>query len=96
MKIIKEPKEFSRTIVCHQVVDEYGRYWNKKEDHCGAELEFDSDDVLYRESYNYWNHSLTEDYGIFCPCCGSFVVIEDLPKWVKEKVKKENLFEEEE
>lgn len=86
MKIIKEPKEFSRTVTCHQVVDEYGRYWNRKEDYCGAELEIDSDDILHRESYNYWNHTVTEDYDVFCPCCGSFIQLplNIIPKFVRD------------
>lgn len=79
MKVIKENR-FSNTfpmqIKCKRVVDEYGFSYGQERDFCGSELEVVADDIKKHEWFKYPNYEGT-DYGVVCPVCGKFIVIDE-------------------
>lgn len=81
MKILKQPNDFKKIITCERIEDKHGYGWGAKENFCGAVLEIDGDDIYSREWSKYCEHGI--DYGVVCPVCGSFIVVEDIPTYVK-------------
>lgn len=86
MKIIKKPDEYEAEIICKQYKDKTGS-WGQESDYCGAVLSVDGNDICYR----IWRDTvfLSEeqfDYGVVCPCCGSFIQIplNTIPKFVRD------------
>jgi hypothetical protein len=79
MKVIKEKRDFGifpMKIVCEQKVDVYGLSYGKENDFCGSELEIEADDIKAHEWHKYPDYQGT-DYGVVCPICGQFVVIDE-------------------
>lgn len=86
MKVIKENNYsdvFPMQIKCKRVVDKYGFAYGKEKDFCGSELEVDAEDIKKHGWDKYPDYSGT-DYGVVCPVCGQFVVIDKnkIPKTV--------------
>lgn len=78
MKVVKENNYnnvFPMKIICHQVVDEDGYTYGKKNDFCGSELEIEAEDIKKHTWYKYPDYSGV-DYGVVCPMCGKFVVVD--------------------
>lgn len=86
MKIIKKPDEFNTEILCRPYNDNSGRIWGRVEDYCGAMLRIDKDDICYCDWRNDWYGSTQRDYGVICPCCGSFIQLplNIIPKFVRD------------
>lgn len=78
MKIIKEnnfTNIFPMKIKCKRVVDIYGFSYGEEKDFCGSELEIEANDIKKHDWFKYPNYEGT-DYGVVCPICKQFVVIE--------------------
>jgi hypothetical protein len=75
MMIIKEPNEFSTEILCRPYHDGCGSIWGKVADYCGAMLKIDKNDICYRLYRHYRDFDVNKDYGVKCPCCGSFIML---------------------
>lgn len=87
MKIIKKPDTYEAEIVCKRYKDERGS-WGQESDYCGAVLSVDENDICYRMWIDLLFSSEEQiDYGIVCPCCGSFIQIPEysIPKLVRKK-----------
>ena len=87
MKIIKKPDKYEAEIICKRHRDEHGG-WGRESDYCGAVLGVDENDICYRTWRELLFHSEEQiDYGVVCPCCGSFIQIPicDIPKLVRDK-----------
>lgn len=77
MKVIKENRfsdVFPMRIKCRRVEDIYGFAYGKEKDFCGSEIEIESDDIKKHEWSKYPDYKGT-DYGIVCPICGKFIVV---------------------
>ena len=88
MKIISKKNYdhvFPMKIKCSQVRDEYGFSYGKVEDFCGSELEIDANDIKKHKWFKYPNY-VGIDYGVLCPVCGKFIVIDaaELPNAILE------------
>ena len=90
MKIIKKNEKFENTfpmtIVCEQVKDKYGYTYGEKVDFCGSELEIEASDIKRHDWEKYPATSGT-DYGVVCPVCGRFLMLDadKLPQKVKDE-----------
>lgn len=89
MKVIKENNYsdvFPMQIKCKRIEDEYGFAYGKEKDFCGSELEVDAEDIRKHGWSKYPDYSGT-DYGVVCPVCGQFIVIDKnkIPKTVLNK-----------
>lgn len=87
MTIIKKPDTYEAEIVCKQYKDKTG-CWGQESDYCGAVLSIDESDICYRNWKELIFSSETQtDYGVICPCCGSFIQIpeQSIPKLVRNK-----------
>lgn len=89
MKVIEEnnfSNVFPMKIKCKRVVDEYGFAYGKQNDFCGSELEIEASDIKKHKWSKYPDYSGI-DYGVICPICKKFVVIDmhKIPKLVLEK-----------
>ena len=85
MKILKEPDKFKKIITCECIKDKHGYGWGDKEDYCGATLEIEAEDICRREWHKYYEHGI--DYGVVCPVCNCFIVVEDLPSHIKKNAR---------
>lgn len=91
MKVIKENHSFGvfpMNIVCQKVEDEYGFAYGKKHDFCGSELEITAEDIMVHYWTKYPDYQ-GKDYGVKCPICGQFIVINPyiIPELVKNSAK---------
>ena len=89
MKVIKEnhfENTFPMRIQCKRVVDCYGFVYGNTADFCGSELEIEAEDIKKHPWSKYPDYSGL-DYGVKCPVCGKFVVVDS--KLIPEKIKKE-------
>lgn len=78
MKIIEEnnfKNVFPMKIKCERVVDMYGFSYGKDIDFCSSVIEVEADDIKKHKWFKYPDYSGT-DYGIVCPVCGKFIVID--------------------
>lgn len=87
MKVIGGPESpvFPMKVRCSHHVDGYGFSYGRPADFCGHELEVEESDIKKHPWYKYPEMGGT-DYGVVCPVCHMFVVIEEekLPGYVKE------------
>lgn len=67
---------FPMRIKCSQVIDKYGFSYGKMKDFCGSELEIDTEDIKKHKWFKYPNYEGI-DYGVKCPVCGKFIVINE-------------------
>ena len=78
MKVIKENKFnniFPMKVTCKKVLDEYGLSYGDDVNFCGSELEIEADDIKAHKWFKYPDyHGI--DYGVICPVCGQFIVID--------------------
>lgn len=84
MKILKEnnfSNIFPMKITCHQVIDRNGFSYGEKKDFCGSELEIIAEDIKKHEWSKYPDYK-GADYGVVCPICGKFIVVneKEIPK----------------
>ena len=78
MKVVKENRFsniFPMLIVCKRVVDSYGFSYGKDKDFCGSEIEIEAEDIKKHGWFKYPDYEGV-DYGIVCPVCGKFIVID--------------------
>ena len=78
MKVIKEnnfTNVFPMQVKCKKVVDTYEFSYGKEKDFCGSELEIDAEDIKKHKWFKYPDYEGV-DYGVICPVCGKFVVID--------------------
>lgn len=78
MKVIKEnnfTNAFPMKIICKRVVDRYGFSYGDEKDFCGSELEINAEDIKKHGWFKYPNYTGV-DYGIICPVCKQFVVMQ--------------------
>lgn len=86
MKVIKK-NNFSNTfpmrVICRRVVDRNGLTYGKEEDYCYSELEIETKDIK-KHSWYVSGIGGGTDYGVICPVCGKFIVIDEstIPKTV--------------
>lgn len=79
MKVIREnnfTNVFPMQVKCKKVVDTYGFAYGKEKDFCGSELEIDAEDIKKHKWFKYPDYKGT-DYGVICPVCGEFIVIDN-------------------
>ena len=86
MKIIKKENfnnTFPMKVECKRVEDKYGFAYGKKNDFCGSLLEIEETDIKKHKWQKYPDYE-GEDYGVICPVCKGFVVIDKskLPRTV--------------
>lgn len=90
MKVIKENHgtAFPMKIECKQTKDDFGFSYGDAVDFCHSILEVEEKDIKKHPWYKYPNYEGI-DYGVVCPVCKHFVVIDNdkIPKSVKEKAK---------
>lgn len=89
MKVIKANyfgDLFPMQLTCRRVVDKYGFDYGKEKDFCHSELEIEADDIR-RVNWSKYPCFEGTDYGVECPVCGRFVVIDE--NLLPEKIKKE-------
>lgn len=89
MKVLNErhvSDYFPMKFTCQEVKDTYGFSYDGN--FCGSELEIEEEDLFKREWFKYPDYNGI-DYGVFCPVCGSFVVVDvsSVPKCILEKCK---------
>ena len=90
MKVIKNNQNFDNvfpmTVTCARVVDKYGFSYGDEVYFCGSELEIEAYDIRKRDWQKYPDFSGT-DYGVVCPVCKNFVVIDrdKIPKKIKDE-----------
>lgn len=78
MKVIKKNKnKFTIEVTCQMVKDEYGFTYGKKDEFCGSMLEVNAEDIKKHPWRKYPDYEGV-DYGVICPICGKFVVIEKM------------------
>lgn len=68
-------KTFPMIITCNRVVDEYGFAYGDEKDFCGSKLEIEAEDIKKHSWTKYPDYSGI-DYGVKCPVCGQFIVID--------------------
>ena len=88
MKIIQKNyflHTFPLKIKCERVTDSHGFSYGEEKDFCGSELEISAEDI---KKHNWFKYPVYEgtDYGVKCPVCGQFIVIDrnKIPKTIKE------------
>ena len=84
MKVINEKNFtdiFPMRIICKRVTDCYGFAYGEEKDFCGSELEIDAIDIKKHSWFKYPDYEGI-DYGVVCPICGKFIVIDEkeIPK----------------
>ena len=97
MKIIKRVGNygmFPMTITCKQVKDIYGFTYGEEKDFCGSILEVVEEDIKKHPWFKFPCYEGV-DYGIVCPVCGKFVVVNKdiLPVGVVNKAEEVKLSE---
>lgn len=78
MKVIEENRSFGvfpMQIECKRVTDKYGFSYGKENDFCGSKLEIEASDIKAHDWEKYPDYKGT-DYGVICPVCGQFVMID--------------------
>lgn len=86
MKVIQNNLDFPRKVTCKRIFTIDGRSYGTDKDFCNSVLEIDIADIRK----HYWGytcgfrHEEGVDYGVVCPICGAFILIEHLPKGVRE------------
>lgn len=87
MKVIKENhgNVFPLEVECQRVEDSNGFGYGSAPDFCHSILEVEEADIKKHPWFKYPNYKGI-DYGVICPVCGNFVVIDEkkLPKFTKE------------
>ena len=86
MKILKKPDKFKMEVICKAVPDEDDRIWGNEEDYCGALLEKEEEHICFRKYSKSWIENGI-DYGVTCPCCGSFILVKEIPAYLKKETK---------
>lgn len=86
MKVLKKPPKFKMEVVCAAIPDEDERIWGHEEDYCGAALEIEEEDICFRKYAKSWTETGI-DYGVTCPCCGSFILVKEIPAYLKKETK---------
>ena len=83
---------FPMDIICKRVEDEYGFAYGDKNDFCCSKLEIEAEDIVAHDWSKYPDYKGT-DYGVKCPKCGQFIVINKniLPKSIKDAAPKVQL-----
>lgn len=66
---------FPLKVECKRVVDRYGFAYGKEKDFCGSELRIESEDIKKHKWFKYPDYEGV-DYGVVCPVCGKFIVVE--------------------
>lgn len=79
MKIIERSGDygiFPMAVTCKRVVDQYGFAYGEEKDFCGSKLEIEADDI---KKHPWFKYPVFEgvDYGVVCPVCGNFIVIDE-------------------
>lgn len=67
---------FPKQIQCKRIVDKYGFAYGKDHDFCGSVLEIDVEDIKKHKWFKYPDYKGV-DYGVICPVCGKFVVVNE-------------------
>lgn len=78
MKVIKEGNyngQFPMRVKCQRVVDIYGFAYGDDKDFCGSVVEIEATDIKKHKWTKYPDYSGT-DYGLVCPVCGRFIVVD--------------------
>lgn len=88
MKVLKEgnySNEFPMKVKCKKVLDKNNLGYGNAKDYCGSELEIEVDDIKKHDWFKYPDLKGV-DYGVICPVCGSFVVVDEnkIPKSVSD------------
>lgn len=88
MKVVKQnyfPNIFPLRVKCERVVDSYGFSYGEEKDFCGSELEVSAEDIRKHDWFKYPIYEGT-DYGVICPVCGQFIVINrnNIPNQIKD------------
>jgi hypothetical protein len=80
---------FPMEVVCKRIVDENGFAYGSDKDFCGSKLRIDAEDIVAHNWQKYPNYKGI-DYGVKCPVCGQFIVIntEKVPEPIKKSAKK--------
>lgn len=68
-------KIFPMIIYCKRTVDKYGFTYGDEKDFCGSKLEIEAEDIKMHSWTKYPNYSGI-DYGVKCPVCRKFIVID--------------------
>ena len=79
MKVIKQGNYnhvFPIQIECKQSTDEYGFTNGDAKDFCGSLLEIEEADIKKHKWFKYPNYEGV-DYGVICPVCGNFVIVDE-------------------
>ena len=92
MKVVEENRSFGvfpMKVECKRVTDKYGFSYGKATDFCGSVLEIEADDIKAHDWEKYPDYKGT-DYGVICPVCGQFVMIDakNVPESVAKKAEK--------
>ena len=85
MEIIERKELFDQIIECKQVVDEYGLTYGEEADFCHIKIRVMGQDIK-KHSWSKYGGPSGVDYGIKCPVCGSFIVIDskEIPKRIQQ------------
>lgn len=89
MKIVEEDSktilQFPARIRCIQAKDGFGLSYGDNGDFCGRTLEIETADIKKHKWYKYPSLQNT-DYGVVCPACGAFIVMDgdEIPRDVKD------------
>ena len=78
MKVIKKNKSsnvFPMRIKCKRITDKYGFAYGDEKDFCGSEIEIEAEDIKKHEWFKYPDYE-GRDYGVICPVCGKFIVVD--------------------
>ena len=67
---------FPIQVDCKCIVDEYGCSYGSRADYCGSTLEVVASDIKKHPFFKYPDISGI-DYGVICPVCGCFVVLDE-------------------
>ena len=90
MEILKEGngENWSMTIKCELVKDNYGFTWDNDIEHCGSILRISKEDVFCKRWSKYGGLDGV-DYLVQCPKCRSriYLLPETLPSYVKASAK---------
>ena len=89
MKVINQGNyndTFPMKLVCKRVTDKYGFGYADSKDYCGSLLEVDESDIKKHKWFKYPDYNGI-DYGVICPICGNFIVVEksNIPNNVLDK-----------
>ena len=78
MKIVNENNSydmFPMLVFCRRVVDTYGFAYGEEKDFCGSKLEIEAEDIKKHKWFKYPDYEGV-DYGVICPVCGKFIVVD--------------------